>query len=81
MERNEFNHIQCRLPQLFYNGNYYLDYSSFVEVSGLNSTSLFRTLKAIPDVPKIRYKNRSYFLTEFVFTFWRHVSDANKNRK
>lgn len=82
MERNEFNQIRCTHPQLFADNEYWLDWSAFCEISGLASTCLYRTLKALPDTEnyKYKYKNRWYWKTTFVFSFWRHVSDANKNQ-
>ena len=76
--KDENNNIKCTYPQLFHEGEYYLDWTSFVEVSGLPSTNLYRIIKVLPDVPTIKYKNRTYYLTKWCFGFWRTVSNNNQ---
>jgi hypothetical protein len=75
---NQNNLIQCTYPQLFAQGEFYLDWSSFVELSGLPSTNLYRVIKSLNNVPTFKYKNRTYYKTTFCFSLWNRVSEQNK---
>ncbi len=72
------NQIKCEFPQLYANGEYWLDFSSFVQLSKQPSTCLYRILQTLPDVPTFKYKNRIYYKTTFCFSFWKNVSDFNR---
>ena len=78
LTKNQNGEIICTYPQLYALGEMWLDWSSFVELSGLPSTNLYRLLKTLENVPKYNYKNRTYYKTEFCFGFWKRVSDANR---
>ncbi len=75
---NENNHIQCTYHQLYFQGEFYLDWTALVEVSGQPSTNLYRIIKSLNDVPKITYKNRCYYLTSWCMRFWKIVGEQNR---
>jgi hypothetical protein len=76
---NQNNLIQCTYPQLYADGEFYLDWSSFVELSGLPSTNLYRIIKTLNNVPIFRYKNRSYYKTTWCYSFWKRVDEQSKS--
>ena len=82
IEINENQQIKCTFPQLYVNdgtvNDYFIDWSTFVAISNLPATSLFRLLKTLNNVPIYKYKNRTYYQTIFCLNFWRKVSDANR---
>lgn len=75
---NQNGEIKCNYPQLLYEGELYLDWTCLVNLSGQASTNLYRLIKTLDNVPKINYKNRSYYLTSWCLNFWRHVGDKNR---
>jgi hypothetical protein len=75
IERNELNQIKISYPQLFVNEEYYLDYGALMDISGLNSTTLFRVIKSLENVPIYRYKNRCYYRTDWCLRFWKWVGE------
>ena len=79
MERNDFNEIE--IYQLYYRKKLYCDWTTTCEVLDQKSTNLFRLiskLETFTEIPTVRYKNRKYFLTEWVTTkFWKTVNEAH----
>lgn len=74
IETNEFNQIKLHYPLLLWEGEYYLDYTSLVDLTGQKSTSLFRLIKGMKDVKTFEYKNRKYYSVEFGLRFWKWVA-------
>ena len=74
---NENKQAQCNYPQLYAQGEFYLDWSSFCDLADLPSTNLYRIIKSLENPPTFKYKNRTYYLTKFCYTFWKQVSDQN----
>jgi hypothetical protein len=83
MERNEFG--QMEIVQFICKNKLYVDWSTMCELLDQKSTNLFRIinkLESFTEIPTIRYKNRKYFLTEWVLnSFWKTISDAQKAGK
>lgn len=77
IEKNEYNQIKITYPQLYVDGKFYLDYSSFLELTGQKSTNLFRLIKSLENVPIFKYKNRSYYETSWCLRFWKWVGESN----
>ena len=82
IEINSNNQMKCSFPMLYVNDgtvtDYFFDWSSFCEIAMLPSTNLHRLLKTLNNVPIYKYKNRTYYQTDFCLSFWRKVSDANR---
>ncbi len=78
MNANQYGRIECSFPQLYYQGEFYLDWSSFVELTGQKSTNLFRIIKSLNNVPTFKYKNRLFYEVKFCYGFWNHIDQKNK---
>ena len=80
MERIEFG--QTEIIQFVYKNKLYVDWSTACELLDQKSTSLFRLvckLEKFTEIPIVKYKNRKYYLTEWILTgFWKTVSEAQK---
>jgi hypothetical protein len=71
VEQNEFGQITISCPQIFYNGEWFIDWRSFVELSGLPSTNLHRIIKQLPNVDEniFIYRNRKLYKTVWAYQF------------
>lgn len=78
MNVNQYGRIECNYPQLYYQGEFYLDWSSFVELTGQPSTNLFRLIKSLNNVPTFKYKNRVFYEIKFCLGFFKYVDQQNK---
>lgn len=69
MEQNDFSQLLSRFPQIYYQNNFYLSWSDFVEITGIPSTNLYKIIKLIPDKPTIQIRNRIFYRVDFVFRY------------
>ena len=61
--KNDYN--QWEFPQIFYRGKPYIDFSTFVELSGEKKSTLHRKVLKLNGVQFFEYKNRKYYLLEW----------------
>lgn len=77
MERNEYG--QLEFYQLFFKGEFYIDFTTLMSITSQPSSTLHRILTTLKNVPCITYKNRKYYKTSFALQFWRIVGEQNQN--
>ena len=73
MERNEYN--QLEFPQFWFKGEFYIDFTTLMDLTSQPSSSLHRLLSTLENVPFITYKNRKYYKTLFALKFWKIVNE------
>lgn len=79
MDVNEQGQYLIEFPQLYYQGNFYLSWPDFVELSGMPKSSLFRIIKEMENKPVINIKNRLYYRTDFCIRFHRWKPNNKSN--
>jgi hypothetical protein len=77
MEPDQNGRIILNYPILIIEGQQYLSYPDFIDLSGLPKTSLSRVISLLPDVPKIYVKNRAYFRLDFCLRYHRWAKGKN----